>query len=159
GAFELLKIELRPREWRYRHGRRQYQVIVAETRLETPENSRLLGVGPGHVCDGHVGRHLIIGAHVGAERGRAFRVRVATAVEVAWSQNATEETIGLAEIEFPLVTGAEKVPPGCDPTAEDTPDLRADRALTKIFCKRHAQPAEIDRPRGRNRDALERERQ
>src|SRR5215467_13831295 len=46
GAFELLKIELRPREWRYRHGWRQYKVIVAETRLEAPENSRLLGVGP-----------------------------------------------------------------------------------------------------------------
>src|SRR5262249_3779326 len=64
GAFELLEIELRPREWRYRHGRRQYQVIVAETRLEAPENSRLLGVGPGHVCECHVGRHLIIGSYV-----------------------------------------------------------------------------------------------
>src|SRR5262249_14210749 len=68
-------------------------------------------------------------------------------------------TICLAEIEFHLVTCAEKVPHGCDPTAEDTPYLRAHRALTKIFCKRHAQPAEIDRPRSRNRDAVERERQ
>src|SRR5262249_58820096 len=67
--------------------------------------------------------------------------------------------VALAESEFHLVTCAEKGPQGCDPIAEDTPYLRAHRALTKIFCKRHAQPAEIDRPRSRNRNAVERERQ
>src|SRR5262249_59150193 len=75
------------------------------------------------------------------------------------SADNIEATICLAEIECHLVTCAEKVPHRCDPTAEDAPYLRAHRALTKIFCKRHAQPAEIDRPRGRNRDAVERERQ
>src|SRR5262245_66267849 len=132
--------------------------MVAETRLEAPENSRLLGVGPGHVCECHVGRHLIIGPYVGAERVRVFRVGVAVAVDIALSADNIEATICLAEIECHLVTCAEKVPHGCDPTAKDTPYLRTHRALTKIFCKRHAQPAEIDRPRGRNRNAIERER-
>src|SRR5262249_56792778 len=103
-SSEYMDIEWRPRKGRYRHGRRQYQVIVAETRLEAPENSRLLGVGPGHVCECHVGRHLIIGAYVGAERVRVFRVGVAVAVDIALSANDIEAPICLAEIEFHLVT-------------------------------------------------------
>src|SRR5262249_5032865 len=137
GAFELLKIELRPREWRYRHGRRQYQVIAAESRLEAPENSRLLGVGPGHVCEGHVGRRLIIGPYVGAERAWVLRVGVAVAVDIALSADNIEAAICLPKIECHLVTCAEKVRHGCDPPAKDTPYLRAHRALTEIFCKRH----------------------
>src|SRR5262249_10089742 len=100
-----------------------------------------------------------IGPYVGAERVRVFRVDVAVAVDVALSADDIEAPICLAEIEFHLVTCAEKVPHGCDPTAEDTPYLRAHRALTKIFCKRHAQPAEIDEPRRRKRGGIERERQ
>src|SRR5262245_19021356 len=157
GAFELLEIELRPREWRYRHGRRQYQVIVAETRLEAPENLRLLGVGPGHVRESHAGCHFVIDADIGAERVRVFGVGIAIAVDVALGADDIETKICLAEIEFDFVTYAEKLPHGCDPTAEDTPYLSTHRALSKIFRESYAQPTEIDRPRCRDRSGIERE--
>ena len=70
--FERFEIKLRPGERRDRRGRRQHQVIVAENGLEAPENSRLLAVRPGHVGERHTGTHLVIGAHIGAERARVL---------------------------------------------------------------------------------------